>query len=225
MISPTVDGLQARADAYKLLSVFLVLPDEAITSSVSDGSFRATVVDLADTLCVSRDQKQEILSALEGVEKEVLFDLRLDYTRLFTNPDRACVPIYEAVFKGNDDFDTSGLTFISPTALDAERCYRAWGFECDAKSNESPDHMGFECAFMGELYGACASALDSSDTDEALAIEKATGRFVETHFQKWAKDFFGLVAKHAKTGTYRSLGLLGVALVSSECKAVGAWTL
>lgn len=222
MISPTVDGLQARADAYKLLSVFLVLPDETIISSVSDGSFRDTVADLVDTLCVSRAQKQEVLSALEGVEKESLFDLRLDYTRLFTNPDRACVPIYEAVFKGNDDFDTSGLTFVSPTALDAERCCRAWGFECDAESNESPDHMGFECAFMGELYSARASALNGSDADEALAIAKATGRFVETHFQKWARGFFALVAKHAKTGTYRSLGLLGAALASSEREAVGA---
>lgn len=102
--------------------------------------------------------------------EEALRALRLDYTMLFTNPEGAVVSPYEACFKGSDDFDSSGLTFISPTALDAERVYRQLGIKPSGYSNESADHMASRRSFsawstsslLGQLMTAATRSASGS---------------------------------------------------------------
>ena len=120
------DALQARSCAYRLLAFFMALPTRDVADSVLAGSLRADVEEIADGANFDPEEARRVTEALDAENsfwqldaEEALRALRLDYTMLFTNPEGAVVSPYEACFKGSDDFDSSGLTFISPTALDA----------------------------------------------------------------------------------------------------------
>ena len=153
------DALQARSCAYRLLAFFMALPTRDVADSVLAGSLRADVEEIADGVTEALDAEN---SFWQLDAEEALRALRLDYTMLFTNPEGAVVSPYEACFKGSDDFDSSGLTFISPTALDAERVYRQLGIKPSGHSNESADHMGVETEFLGLVYEQLAGAVDDS---------------------------------------------------------------
>lgn len=153
------DALQARSCAYRLLAFFMALPTRDVADSVLAGSLRADVEEIADGANFDPEEARRVTEALDAENsfwqldaEEALRALRLDYTMLFTNPEGAVVSPYEACFKGSDDFDSSGLTFISPTALDAERVYRQLGIKPSGHSNESADHMGVETEFLGLVY-------------------------------------------------------------------------
>lgn len=196
------DALQARSCAYRLLAFFMALPTRDVADSVLAGSLRADVEEIAD--------------GANFDPEEALRALRLDYTMLFTNPEGAVVSPYEACFKGSDDFDSSGLTFISPTALDAERVYRQLGIKPSGHSNESADHMGVETEFLGLVYEQLAGAVDDSGDEERQRLATILEDFDRGHFLKWGAAFFSRVQNAAQTPVYRALGCLGVALAASE---------
>ena len=196
------DALQARSCAYRLLAFFMALPTRDVADSVLAGSLRADVEEIAD--------------GANFDPEEALRALRLDYTMLFTNPEGAVVSPYEACFKGSDDFDSSGLTFVSPTALDAERVYRQLGIKPSGHSNESADHMGVETEFLGLVYEQLAGAVDDSGDEERQRLATILEDFDRGHFLKWGAAFFSRVQNAAQTPVYRALGCLGVALAASE---------
>lgn len=212
-----VEGLAARRDVYQLLSLLLKLPTQEIASAVQDGELVESIDDMvrqvAPQQTASRREDARVASACVD---EPLHALRCDYTQLFTNPEGAKVPIYEACFKDNHAFEASALTFISPTALDAELEYRRWGLEMDAESNESPDHMGAECAFMAAIYGCWAQALEDKNEADCTAAKGALEEFRQKHFLKWAPCFFESVSLYSQTPTYRLVGMLGQLMAETE---------
>ena len=114
------DALQARSCAYRLLAFFMALPTRDVADSVLAGSLRADVEEIADGANFDPEEARRVTEALDAENsfwqldaEEALRALRLDYTMLFTNPEGAVVSPYEACFKGSDDFDSSGLTFIA----------------------------------------------------------------------------------------------------------------
>ena len=217
------DALQARSCAYRLLAFFMALPTRDVADSVLAGSLRADVEEIADGANFDPEEARRVTEALDAENsfwqldaEEALRALRLDYTMLFTNPEGAVVSPYEARFKGSDDFDSSGLTFISPTALDAERVYRQLGIKPSGHSNESADHMGVETEFLGLVYEQLAGAVDDSGDEERQRLATILEDFDRGHFLKWGAAFFSRVQNAAQTPVYRALGCLGVALAASE---------
>lgn len=239
MCEQVMSKMSARADAYALIATFLALPNKEVAEGVGAGALFEDARALSRACGFSDEHAAGVRTACEEGERAmgparaaggassptadgecVLSALRRDYTHLFTNPEQACVPVYEACFKGTNDFDTSQLAFISPTALDAERAYKAWGLAASGGRNESPDHMGMEAEFMGFLYAACARAKGAQEEARVVKAREALADFADKHFLKWGEPFFERVAACAQTTTYRCVGELGVALACSEREAL-----
>ncbi len=208
---------EALSDAFRFASVFLALPTTEVAEGVASGAAAADMESLAREL-PDVGALEEAVSYLDlasggtSTAEKVLHDLRRDYTTLFSNPEHPAVNIYEAGFKGADDFDYSRLAFISPTALDAERQYKAWGLEMGREPYESPDHMGAELDFLSFLWLQLATALAAGDEEDAARARAGIDEFRRTHFDKWAQPFFEQVREAARTDAYRALGALGQAL-------------
>lgn len=208
--------LHGLADAYRFVGVFLDVPGAEVAEGVVNGSAADDLVGILNDAGASDAEAAAVLEAFNGgapLEAEIAaIELRRDFTRLFTNPEKPLVSVYEATFKGADDFDTSKLAFVSPTALDAERCYRRWGIEVGGARRESPDHMGAEVDFISFLLEAWAQALEEGDRERAERAHSDIRGFLDTHFLKWGEPLFAVVADKARTGAYRGVGRLGALL-------------
>lgn len=205
------DLLQARADAYRLASTFMSLPTPELAQAVADGSVAASIQEIMGILGIDETRTEEIVRGFavpaEQDPSELHRDMRRDYTRLFTNPEHPLVRIYESVFRDAGNSDTSNLVFISPTALDAERCYRENGLRMDPARSDSADHMGAELDFVGHLYDLLANEADDGSTSAAL------DEFMRKHLLAWGISFFEQVERLALTGVYRSIGAFGATLL------------
>lgn len=69
--------------------------------------------------------------------------------------------------------------------------------------HESPDYIGIECAFMGELVSAALDAKGNSDeTDFWL---RSQHEFLERHLGVWIPDCCGQLARFAETDAMKGL--------------------
>lgn len=211
----------AQSDAFRMAGIFLALPTAEVAEGVRSGAMAEDMQALArevndeGRLLEAAAMLDETAPTGQETTEATLRALRRDYTALFSNPEHPAVNVYEAGFKGADDFDYSRLTFISPTALDAERQYKAWGLAVGRDPYESPDHMGAELDFLSFLWLQVAEALAAGDEEGASRAQAAIAEFRRTHFDKWAKPFFEQVYEAASTDAYRAVGLLGQYL--AEC--------
>lgn len=210
-------ALACTADAWRLAGIFMRLPTAEVARGLAEEAVAADAQEVLAGLGLNEKNVQAVVegfSACRGAEPDGLLDrLRRDYTRLFTNPERPLVSIYEGVFKDTGDFDTSSLVFVSPTALDAERRYREQGLRMDPHSNESADHMGAELDFCCYLCDRAARQAAEGASDAARETLDALDGFMAAHLDKWGAAFFGRVAEHAQTEAYRAVGRLGGALM------------
>ncbi len=212
-----VNGLRARADAYRLIGIFLQLPTPEVAEAVDDGAILHDLATIAEELGFRfmEGAAPEEDSQCPGTD-DTLFALRHDYTSLFTNPERPLVAVYESSLKESGDFDTSRLLFVSPTAIHAESAYRELGLSMASGHRNSPDHMGAELDFMCYLYDQLADAETAGDGDRQSYLQDKLDAFKREHFMKWARAFFAAVEGSARTSTYRMLGAFGSLLAGSE---------
>lgn len=219
-------NLLAMADAYRLVSIFMVLPGDEVAQGIVDGSVRADLVAILEDIGASGSEKALMLDSLDvsGAissaqgSRAIKDMLRRDYTALYTDPEHPLIPLYEGIFKGSDDFPTSSLAFVSPTALHAEECYRAFGLGTQGRQgeNESADHMAIELEFMSYLYKEMAQARASNDDAAYGRARDALLDFDRQHLLKWGGSFFDRTVQCAATPWYRAIGLLGRGLVARE---------
>ncbi|ACV22809.1 Uncharacterized component of anaerobic dehydrogenases [Slackia heliotrinireducens] len=209
MSEPIVE-LQVKSDAYRLISLFLHLPTKELWAGVADGSVAADAQAIVSELGMGEDAVADMAGFADaGVS---LDGLRADYTALYTSPSGPKVPIYEAIFRDRDDFDTSKLTFISPNALSAERFYRSYGLKMGGTDNNSADHMAAECEFASFLLAEQASAVEACDAARALKAAETWSDFQVRHLAKWSEAFFGRSLEAARTPAYRAVAKLGALL-------------
>lgn len=208
----------SMAQAYTLASLFMMLPDERFAQAVRDGEVQRAMSDIAERVQMPPSCRRKVANACsaDGFAQTDASDLedelRQEFTRLFTNPERSETPVYEAVFKNPGRHSTEALTFISPTAIDAERIYKTMGMRVHGRSNESPDYMGIELDFMALLYRAEAG------DDEALArkARKAHVAFDRGHLLKWGPRFFERVADASSHPLFAAFGVWGTGLMQVE---------
>lgn len=117
-----------------------------------------------------------------------------------------------------DYFDERPRMFVNPAALDAERCYKAFGLMRSETKNIPGDSIVTELQFMSWLHAERARAL--SVEDEA-AFEKATAgieEFERIHMRKWAQSFFEKIAAEARIEPYRVIGKMGAGFIAWRLK-------
>lgn len=188
------------SDAYQLLAKSLILPDMALAESIADGRFSGDVRAILNDLDVSESATDGIVSQFAELAKakdarSLLHSLRIDYTTIFTHPQRPLISPYETSHV-NDNREAAGRSvnrslFVSASAADARFHYRRAGLEIDSKmSNEPADHIYYELEFMATLYMRLGKALDENNGPEYGIVSTELRDFIQMHVSRWFDKFF-----------------------------------
>lgn len=203
----------AKADICELLAISLRNPDIHLIEGLLDGSLLQDANNLLLEIGVEAHEVQEISEELERylVDKKeasaLLSTLRQQYTRLFSDPRKPAVDIYETTFRYNQggQGDVRPSLFISEAALDAERQYKAAGLALTASVREPADHLATEFEFMMYLHTQKAVAIQQHNEEQQSIRERQIVEFRETHFNKWLADFADNVEQESSHGFYKWL--------------------
>lgn len=186
----------ATSDFYQLLSLSMQFPSEELAIAMSDGSYLEDGIAILEDLSCSNEEIQFVRKAAEQLttakdSTKLLKEMRCEYTRLFNDPKRPQLAIYESVFHylpaGNKE---KPMLFMSPEAMDAEKCYRDAGIKVETKFGEPADHMAVELEFMMFLYANKGKALLENNPSELEMINRHIQKFTEGHLNKWGFKFF-----------------------------------
>lgn len=206
------------SDFFQLLSISLRLPSHELAQALLDGSYGRDALYILEELSCAQEEIVSVREALQNLapnEEDVnafLIQMRREYTRLFDDPKKPAVSIYETLFLHNPEEDRGGvMLFMSPAALDAERCYRGAGVSLVKQSAEPADHMATELEFMMYLYAKKGKALQEESTEELAVLEKQIKEFTDLHLHKWCRGFFDKLECEAELIFYRGLCRLGKA--------------
>jgi TorA maturation chaperone TorD len=213
----------AASDMYRLLAMFLHLPTEEMVAGILDGTLAEDISQIIQELQF-QDKTIEIIRIKLGdlqtgisEERELFTEMRREYTRLFTHPKRPAVAIYETLFlfKPEAGMMQKPSLFISPAALDAERCYSQAGLQRSKEANEPGDHMATEMEYMAYLYYRKAKALHDHHQAEVEMRNRQIKEFSELHLQKWGVDFFNRCLSASESQVYQTFSQVGSIFLSN----------
>lgn len=222
---------QGIADFYQLLGILFRLPQEEMVQSLFDGTLADNADEILEEVNLSQERYAIIRGALDDLRAQAkkgnitLPLLRHAYTTLFTHPERPRVFIHESQFlfwEANPDssYDLAPRMFVSPAALDAERCYKKAGLYRSKERNESADHISTELEFMARLFAHKAALLEQGGAGAELSdIDALVEEFNYYHLNKWGLAFFEKCATSEVQPVYQALGVVGHAFLSEmlEC--------
>ena len=132
----------ATADLYSLVAFLLQTPTAENVARLQEASPADDLRAIAGELGVEGPRVEALCARLDALharlaaDEDALHGVRVEHTRLFTQPRRPVVWPYEGVFVDDERLlagmeSTEARVFINPAAGDAERTYRAAGFKMD----------------------------------------------------------------------------------------------
>ena len=206
----------ATSDMFQLLSILLYLPTPEIVKGLSDGSLSQDILIVLSELGFSVEIVEEfekgflLMQNSDQTGEKLLTEMRREYTRLFFHPREPEIAIYETMFRYDSKTGESQPSlYISPAALDAERCYKKAGLAMSKEINEPSDHMAIELEFMTYLYTQKAIALKNNLEEEISRRDAEIIEFKEAHLKKWAIAFFNKLATVNHSNYYKIIGEIG----------------
>lgn len=196
------DRLDRLAGAYAFTSrLLLASPDTDLLARIREPGLMAAW-PMSDATSA---QGARLL--VRGADEELL-TLARDYQRLFIGPGPVLAPPYESVHLTRDR-----LVFDEQTRQ-VRAVYRQFGKVAPALHKEPDDHLGLELDFLSHLCVRTLDALDAGDEAVVDATLAAQQGFLTDHVLTFAGTFTDLVAEHARTDFYRSVGLLVTGLLA-----------
>lgn len=196
-----------RSSLYGFLaSVYRTEPAEELLREIRKDSFKdalkAVGVDLG--------------KALEGdLDKKLLDDLAVEYTRLFIGPGKHVAP-YAAVYLGGE-----GASLWGPETIWVKKFIEAAGFDYRTDYHDLPDHVAVELEFMQEITANEAEALENEDRVRAEKLKRIEEEFMTTHMVKWVPRFCRRVQDQAEFPFYRAMARLTEDFILSEAATLG----
>ena len=216
----TQDAMYAYviSDFFQFLSTSLRLPNHELAKAILDGSYGQDAISILGELACSLGDITKVQETFKGFtsheeeETPFLIQMRREYTRLFDDPKKPAVNIYETLFLHNPEGGSQEVTlFISQAALDVERCYNKAGVCLLKQSAEPADHMATELEFMMYLYAKKGKALQGHDIEEIEKFEGMIKEFADLHLNKWCWDFFNKLESETDFEPYQALCHIGKA--------------
>ncbi len=206
----------AISDMFQLLSLLSHYPTPGVVEGLLNGSFAEDVIAILEELEFSEEIIRKFktnflrIQDLNKTKEELFSKMSKEYTRLFSHPKEPKIAIYETLFRHKPENGESKPTlFISPAAMDAERCYKKAGLKMSEELNEPSDHMAIELEFMMYLYLQQTKAIQEEDEEELKKREGEIKEFSDLHLQRWAKEFFGSCVGLSTNEVYQVFGELG----------------
>lgn len=205
----SAERLLAAADFFQIAGMAFEYPTEELAAGLCVGALREDLSScLTEMGCADDDQASSLAALGEAVSnqgpEEVLVRMRREHSRLFANPSRPLVWMYETMFCYEDD--GSGKRpdlFVSPACLHVEQLMRQAGVRLSAGNRQPADYYPTELQFLSYLCNAAAHEPLAGD-GEGLARERLAG-FKRSHLDRWAIGFAELVSRETRLCEYRMI--------------------
>ncbi len=208
------------SDLLLLLSIGLTNPTKELAAGLADGSYLHDLEECFQGIWPEHpcnDQYIAINKALRVIRstaktyqqlgtEEIYTILNREYNRLFLNPRKELIPVYESllVHKGEK---TS--MFINATCMHAEQTYRHNHFPFEEKNKVPGDHLAIELRYLSYLFSARLGAAETADAPAAANIDAALEDFLTSHVKRWYEPFWNEVKTHSKDPFYLLLAEMG----------------
>ncbi len=212
---PDVMNALAISDFFQLLSISLRFPDHDLAKAILDGSYGQDAINILKELYCSQDEIAKVEELLKSFlpQEDVppfLTQMKREYTRLFDNPRKPVINIYETLFLQDRENKEATILFTSPIALDVERCYKEAGLSLADQSAEPADHIAAELEFMMYLYARKGQALQEKKDQELVRLEKQIKQFQEHHLNKWCDKFLAKLETETEFVVYELIAQVGI---------------
>ncbi|MBR2790908.1 MAG: molecular chaperone TorD family protein [Eggerthellaceae bacterium] len=212
----------ATADLYSLVAFLLQTPTAENVARLQEASPADDLRAIAGELGVEGPRVEALCARLDALharlaaDEDALHGVRVEHTRLFTQPRRPAVWPYEGVFVDDERLlagmeSTEARIFINPAAGDAERTYRAAGFKMDGM-REPADSIVTELEFMAKLHVLAAKAVLDGDAAATADAEEKLAAFKEKHGCAWIPRFFLRVGENSAHELYLAASEMGALL-------------
>jgi len=180
-----------RADAYRLLSVGFLDPDQMLAEALADGGFQSDLVESTRHLDPEGRSSRVLLASIEEMTaalagapaNDLLHELKVEYARLFLVPPIAA-PLHESAYHIYTQFPRDGSTAASVLAA-----MRDAGVDVSRERCEPADHIASECEFMFYLCHQEAGAWWHGDTDSAKLWRRREHMFTTEHLESFVLKF------------------------------------
>ena len=153
--------------------------DPGNSTGYNDTEFSADLVVDALAACADTCLRQDTEDIYHRINRE--------YNRLFTNPRRELIPIYESLLVHRDEKKAS--MFINATCMHAEQTYRHNGFPFEEKNKIPGDHIAIELRYLAYLFASYLNAVQADNKASCKAVEAALEDFCRQHVQRWLDLF------------------------------------
>lgn len=212
----------ATADLYSLVAFLMQMPTAESVARLQEASPAEDLQAIAGELGVEGPQVEALCARLDALhaqlaaDKNALHGVRVEHTRMFTQPHRPIVWPYEGVFMDDERLlagmeSTEARVFINPAAGDAERTYQAAGFKVDGV-REPADYIVTELEFLAKLHVQAAKETLEGDAEAAIDTAMKLADFKVRHANVWIPRFFTRVAEKAEHEFYLTAADLGTFL-------------
>ncbi|MBR6527167.1 MAG: molecular chaperone TorD family protein [Lachnospiraceae bacterium] len=209
------------SDLLLLTSIGLTNPDRELAAGLTDGGYIQDMKACLDglysdlkSLSMSRDL-EDILTVCTATsmeeDPEALYTrINREYNRLFTNPRRELVPIYESILVHPDE--KKATMFINATCMHAEQTYRHNNFTFEEKNKIPGDHVAIELRYLAYLFASYLNAVHADNNTSCEAVEAAVADFCGAHVVRWLNKLASQIKANTEDPFYLLLAEVLMAL-------------
>ena len=208
----------AMSDFYQLLSLSLQFPSEELAIALCEGSYWEDQLSILEDLSFCKEDLHQLAEAINELKaanvtaEELYKQMRQEYTRLFNDPKKPQIAIYESLFLYKpEEHGEKPMLFLSPEAMDVEKCYKDAGVKVDKKYGEPADHIAAEWEFMMFLYANKGKALQEQDAEKLDNINNKIKTFQQNHLGRWEYEFLERLESDTNLEHYRVMARIAKA--------------
>lgn len=206
---PDIDWASVLTGELLLCSLFarllLNLPEEALLKPLIDEELFSELPFAPDQPLAVEGQQlltEWTMHHKGGLEPDVVTDLKVDYTRLFSGGLRSPVAPWGSVFLNDER-----LLFQEQT-LDVRAWYNRFDLKAVNQYREPDDHIGLELSFIAHLAKLALGEAERGDERQFDQLLGAQRTFLSQHLILWGPLWCSLVEEYAQSDFYRGLALV-----------------
>lgn len=135
----------------------------------------------------------------EGLTKEALEDLEVDYVKLFINGKRSVLaPPWESVYVNPVP------SLFQCSTMGVRGWYKRYQLEIGNVDHEPDDHAGLELSFASHLCALAAHAADEGDESRFREVKVDLKMFLQQHPFRWVSHWCDRVMKESQADFYQA---------------------
>lgn len=150
-----------------------------------------------------------LLDDAEELKAKDLYELTLEYNRLFYGPGRLLAPPYESIYR-------EGRRVYGNCTVAVAEEYASVGVTISEDFHHPPDHIAAELEFMYFLITREIEARESGNADKERFFREKQRTFLREHLIQWIAPFSDSIIEATKEQFYYSLSKITLAFILSD---------